>query len=614
MGVRIAAKPVTTNSAPTTSATSGKASGESFLEILMNGAGVGVQGAAPSNGEAQGQPDGESTEGGSNGGQNPESTASQTDLSEKAQIPVISGATKTAAAESTQAQGANAQTAASTAQAVSNQALLAKIDPALLVSTNGGGSQTETIVDAATTATQGKQPAATQGVRGKTSLAPQATANDKAPGQTLATVLITIPTPIPNETLILPSLTAVKGGSSPSSAGTTDDPTTSAVTAPEPKTASIDAANSSADGTTEDQGTAQPVVSSLLLDAKTPKALETALPLARDFAATALTAAAASNGKDAMSSAQQGATTDASQGTQGNINFSALLALSSTITSSTVTPMQNQFAQRASAATSSALHAHSGFSMEAATGSSQSSSAAGSSMSGSSSSSGDAQDSDGAAARTAQSGIDSIQHVPVSVASTAPIFAHSGDSAAGQVLTVAASAPAHLASSSKATAAASDAATPRSADAAMGADGGNAISSGGINTARLIQNMNDTEMRVGIHSAEFGDISIRTMVSQQQMQAQISVNHSELVNALSAHIPSVQAKIGNEYGLHAQIQVSQNGASFSNQNGQPSQRDQKPFVASTALDSMAAPAEMARLPLGVPAAAVLDGTRLDIRV
>lgn len=147
----------------------------------------------------------------------------------------------------------------------------------------------------------------------------------------------------------------------------------------------------------------------------------------------------------------------------------------------------------------------------------------------------------------------------------------------------------------------------------MGSDGANAVSSGGINTARLIQTMSESEMRVGMHSAEFGDISIRTMISQQQVQAQISVNHSELVNALSAHIPSVQAKIGNEYGLHASIEVSQNSASFSNHSGQSSQRDQKPFVASTAVDSVAAPVEMDRLPMRAAAAAVLDGTRLDIR-
>ena len=63
-----------------------------------------------------------------------------------------------------------------------------------------------------------------------------------------------------------------------------------------------------------------------------------------------------------------------------------------------------------------------------------------------------------------------------------------------------------------------------------------------INSARLVQSISETEMRLGMHSAEFGDISIRTSVSQQQMQAQISVDHDELGNAISAHIPVTSDK------------------------------------------------------------------------
>ena len=100
----------------------------------------------------------------------------------------------------------------------------------------------------------------------------------------------------------------------------------------------------------------------------------------------------------------------------------------------------------------------------------------------------------------------------------------------------------------------------------------------GFSTARLIQTMGETQMRVGMHSNEFGDISIRTAVSQQQMQAQISVDHNELGNAISAHIPSVQAKFGNEYGLHATIEVNQGGASLSNEGERSSQHQQQAAV------------------------------------
>lgn len=100
----------------------------------------------------------------------------------------------------------------------------------------------------------------------------------------------------------------------------------------------------------------------------------------------------------------------------------------------------------------------------------------------------------------------------------------------------------------------------------------------GISTAKLIQNMSGTEMRVGMHSSEFGDISIRTSISQQQMQTQISVDHNELGNALSAHIPSMQAKMGSDYGLHATIEVNQGGASFSSDGGRSQNHQHEALV------------------------------------
>lgn len=102
----------------------------------------------------------------------------------------------------------------------------------------------------------------------------------------------------------------------------------------------------------------------------------------------------------------------------------------------------------------------------------------------------------------------------------------------------------------------------------------------GINTARLIQSMSESEMRVGMHSSEFGDISIRTAVSQQQLMTQISVAHTDLGAAISAHIPSVQEKFGNDFGLHASIEVNSGGTGFTGERQQSSQQNQTAFVRS----------------------------------
>ncbi len=106
---------------------------------------------------------------------------------------------------------------------------------------------------------------------------------------------------------------------------------------------------------------------------------------------------------------------------------------------------------------------------------------------------------------------------------------------------------------------------PRTSDQPLPAQTADSPATSAINTARLIQNMSESEMRVGMHSAEFGDISIRTSVSQQQMMAQISVDHGDLGRAISAHIPAMQEKLGGETGLRASVEVSHSGMSFSDE-------------------------------------------------
>ncbi len=148
----------------------------------------------------------------------------------------------------------------------------------------------------------------------------------------------------------------------------------------------------------------------------------------------------------------------------------------------------------------------------------------------------------------------------------------------------------------------------------MGSDevnNGAASGMAAINTARVIQSMNESEMRVGMHSSEFGGIAIRTTVSQQQVQAQISVDHSELGDAISAHIPSVQTKLGNDLGLHASIEVNQSGSSLSGGQEQSSQRDSKSTVPSNSAVDVTAETAETFYPAIMPAET--DAYRLDIR-
>ncbi|HUH62915.1 MAG TPA: hypothetical protein VLZ50_07960 [Terracidiphilus sp.] len=134
-----------------------------------------------------------------------------------------------------------------------------------------------------------------------------------------------------------------------------------------------------------------------------------------------------------------------------------------------------------------------------------------------------------------------------------------------------------------------------------------------INTARLIQSMSQTEMRVGMHSPEFGEISIRTAVSQQQMTAQISVDHGDLANAISTHIPAMQEKLGGETGLRALVEVGQGPMSFSGDRGSSSPRQQPSHAAPARIASTDTPVETDHPVLRPTTWTVGSGYRLDIR-
>jgi hypothetical protein len=144
-------------------------------------------------------------------------------------------------------------------------------------------------------------------------------------------------------------------------------------------------------------------------------------------------------------------------------------------------------------------------------------------------------------------------------------------------------------------------------------DSGDAVASSGINAAKLIQSMGQTEMNVGMRSSEFGNITIRTSVSQQQMLAQISLDHGELSQTLASHVSSMQTKLENESGLHTSIEVNHQGALSSGDLGTSAQREQKEFVRSARAANAAVVAEPETSLAPGALASASNGSRLDIR-
>ena len=150
--------------------------------------------------------------------------------------------------------------------------------------------------------------------------------------------------------------------------------------------------------------------------------------------------------------------------------------------------------------------------------------------------------------------------------------------------------------------------------ASIHTEGGEAVTASSINSAKLMQTISETEMHVGMRSTEFGDISIRTSISQQQLVAQISLDHSDLSQAISAHISTMQTKLGEDFGIRTSIEVHNMGSSLSGETGQSSQREQRSFIPSARIESALLPSEeSAGTGLGALTAAG-NGNRLDIRV
>lgn len=108
------------------------------------------------------------------------------------------------------------------------------------------------------------------------------------------------------------------------------------------------------------------------------------------------------------------------------------------------------------------------------------------------------------------------------------------------------------------------AAQPGTGDALAGSSGAAMIGSDAvaqaIQTARLVAMAHGTEMRVGVHSVDFGAVSIATTLSKDGLSAQIALDHAGLGQALAEHLPSMQDKLGDALGMQARVEVHDSAA------------------------------------------------------
>ena len=130
----------------------------------------------------------------------------------------------------------------------------------------------------------------------------------------------------------------------------------------------------------------------------------------------------------------------------------------------------------------------------------------------------------------------------------------------------------------------------------------------GINTAKLVQGLTQSELRVGLQTREFGNIDIRTSASRHEFSAQISVEHSEVAHTLNSDLPNLYARLNEQQVSVANIHIHDQSLSTSSGLDQRSQQSSPQQQGSGAVRQQMEPA--------LPSIhEVLGSTdRLDIRV
>jgi hypothetical protein len=80
-----------------------------------------------------------------------------------------------------------------------------------------------------------------------------------------------------------------------------------------------------------------------------------------------------------------------------------------------------------------------------------------------------------------------------------------------------------------------------------------------VNTAKLIQGISQSELRVGMQSREFGNIDIRTSVAHHEFSAQISVEHNDVAKTMAMELPGLYDRL-NEQNVSVNHIVIQNNS------------------------------------------------------
>ena len=132
---------------------------------------------------------------------------------------------------------------------------------------------------------------------------------------------------------------------------------------------------------------------------------------------------------------------------------------------------------------------------------------------------------------------------------------------------------------------------------------------GTLQSAKLVAQPGQAELRVGFKAGEFGNVDIRTSMVRSQVTAQISVEHGELRNLLAGELPHLETKL-SEHPLKT-TSIILNSYAGGSSSGSRHAHQQNPYVAQDSNSGTNSP-ELSSLPTITESQS--SSTQLDVHM
>ena len=131
-----------------------------------------------------------------------------------------------------------------------------------------------------------------------------------------------------------------------------------------------------------------------------------------------------------------------------------------------------------------------------------------------------------------------------------------------------------------------------------------------VHSAKLVERIGETELRLGIRAGEFGSVDVRTSMVRNQFTAEISTERGELGRALAAELPSLQNRLTDQRVPVANITVQNHtGGQSAPSEQQTPRHGQQGYSTNPGSGREEGP-----VPAFVALEATAEASRLDIRM